>query len=310
MLCLFDRETKTFRNQPPATTAFENGFYTTTDSQGRKSDGLEKMLSKLECAARGVITRLDARQTGWRDEQERVSFAIFLALLHCRTPAFRKEQTALAEQLYRSWMKANHPTAEITAQWCEEMAKETGEPVDKETVAKFFKAVRDDDYDVEVPRQHIIRLMGDAALHLAEVLLTLNWSFVTAPPDLAFITSDAPFMIAPPPGLENDWRAYGVLTPGAATTIPLSPATCIAIQGEGGQDRYGHIRKEAARHINENVAKNSDRFVIARDQPYLERLVKRTRVDRYRWTSRFEFKTGEIDGDLLFRVKRARPQME
>ena len=199
LLCLFDRETKTFRKQAPVITAFENDFYTTTDRQGAKSDGLEKMFSKLECAARGVITRLDARQTGWRDEQERVSFAIFLALFYSRTPAFHKEQTALAEQLYRSWMKANHPTAEITAQWCEEMAKETGEPVDKETAAELFKAVRDDDYDVEIPRQHIIRLMGDAALHLARVLLTLNWSFVIAPPDLAFITSDAPFMIAPRP---------------------------------------------------------------------------------------------------------------
>ena len=84
------------------------------------------------------------------------------------------------------------------------MAKDTGEPVDKEAAAELFKTVRDDAYDVDVPRQHIIRLMGDAALHLAKILLTLNWSFAIAPTDLAFITSDAPFMIAPPPGLEND----------------------------------------------------------------------------------------------------------
>lgn len=275
-----------------------------------KSDGLEQMLSRFEAVARNVIARLDAQRTGWENEQERVSFAIFIALFHCRTPAFDKEQTAMAERLYRVWMKANHPTAAVTAQWFEEMAREAGEDVDTETAAEFFKAVRDDDYDVEVPRQHILKLMGDAALHLAEVLLTLNWTFVAAPPDLAFITSDAPFMIAPPPGMENDSRAYGVLTPGAATTIPLSPTTCIVIQGEGGQDRYGHIRKDAARHINENVAKNSDRFIIARDQPYLERLVKRTRVDQYRWTSRFEFNEGEIDGDLLFHAKRARPPVE
>lgn len=149
--------------------------------------------------------------------------------------------------------------------------------------------------------------MGDAALHLAKVLLTLDWYFVIAPPGLSFITSDAPFMIAPPHGMENDWRAYGVLTPGAATTIPLSRSTCVVIRGEGGQDHYGCIRKDAARRINENVAKNSDRFVIGRDQPYLERLVKRTKVDQYRWTSRFEFNHGEIDGDLLLHTKRARP---
>lgn len=160
---------------------------------------------------------------------------------------FDQEQTALAERLYRVWMKANHPSAAVTAQWFEQFAKETREEVDRDLAEEFFKMVRDDQYDVEVPRQHIIRLMCDAALHLAEILLTLNWSFVTAPPDLAFITSDAPFMIAPPPGMEHDWRAYGLLTPGAASTIPLSSRTCVVIEGEGGKDRYGYIRKDAAR---------------------------------------------------------------
>jgi Protein of unknown function (DUF4238) len=214
LVCLFDRETKTFRKQQPLNTALERDFYTITDKQGLKSDGIEQMLSRLEAVSRGVIARLDAQHTGWENEQERVSFAIFIAFFYCRTPTFDKEQTALAEHLYRVWMKANHPTAEVTAQWFAEFAKESGEEVDGATIENFFKAVQDDDYDVEVPRQYVIKLMGDAALHLAEVLLTLNWTFVVAPPDLAFITSDAPFVIAPPPGLENDWRAYGVLTPG------------------------------------------------------------------------------------------------
>jgi hypothetical protein len=307
LLCLFDRETKTFRKQQPVNTALEKDFYTVTDSQGLKSDRIEQMLSGLESVARGVIARLDAQRTGWENEQERVSFAIFAAFFYCRTPAFDKEQTALVERLYRVWMKANHPTEAATAQRFAEFAKESGEEVDKGTVKEFFKTVQEDRYDVEVPRQYVIKLMADAALRFAEVLLTLNWTFVVAPPDLAFITSDAPFTIAPPRGLENDSRAYGVLTPGAASTIPLSPRTCLVVEGEGGKDHYGHIRKDAARHINENVAKNSDRFIIARDQPYLERLVKRTRLGQYRWTSRFEFEAGEVDGNLLFHAKRTRP---
>jgi hypothetical protein len=306
---LYDRETKTFRKQQPVNTAVETDFYTVTDADGLKSDGIERMLSGLESVACGVITRLDARQNVWRDEQERVSFAIFIGYFYTRTPAFDQEQTALAEHLYRVWMKSNYPTAEVTAQWFQKFAEGTGEKVDNETVEEFFKTVRDDTYDLEVPRQHNIRVMVDSALSLAEILLTLTWTFVQAPRDLAFITSDAPFVIAPPPG-ENDWRAYGVLTPGAASTIPLSPSTCLVIAGQGGKDRYGHVKKDAARRINENVAKNSDRFIIARDQPYLARLVKRTRVDQYRWTSRFEFDAGEIDGDLLFHAKRPRPPMD
>ena len=182
--------------------------------------------------------------------------------------------------------------------------------MDKEIVEEFFKTVRDDTHDLDVPRQHNIRLMVDSALHLAEILLTLNWTFVQAPREVAFITSDAPFIIAPPPG-ESDWRAYGVLTPGATSTIPLSsPSTCLVIAGQGGKDRYGHVQKDAARGIDTNVAMNSDRFIIARNQSYLERLVKRTRADQFRWTSRFAFDTGEIDGDLLFHAERSRPPIE
>ena len=44
-----------------------------------------------------------------------------------------------------------------------------------------------------------------------------------------------------------------------------------------------------------NVAKNSGRFVIGRDRPYLERLVKRARLDQGLWASRFIFDIAEID---------------
>lgn len=100
---------------------------------------------------------------------------------------------------------------------------------------------------------------------------------------IEFITPDAPFVTAPPSD-ENECRAYGVLTPGAATLVPLSSKVCLVIGGEGWNDRYGYMRKDGVRWINSNVAQNSDCFVIGRNQPYLERLVKRTRVDQYRWT--------------------------
>jgi hypothetical protein len=312
LLCLFDRETRTFRRQSPVNTALQNEFYTITNKEGTKSDVIEQqMLARLDGVANDVIRRLEARHTGWKDEQERVCFAIFLALFYTRTPIFDQEQTVFSEHLYRAWMKSNFPTASATTQVLEKLARKSGEELDQKTAEAFFTMIRDDQYDVDVPREHIIKLMVDLSLDFAATLLMLEWTFVHAPADLAFITSDAPFMIAPPPGMENDPRAYGILTPGAAATIPLSPSTCLVMQqGEGGKDRYGGIRKEAARHINENVAKNSDRFIIARDMPYLERLVKRTRVDQYRWNTRLHIQEGELSGDLLFHAKRTGPPTE
>lgn len=307
-VCVFDRETKQFRRQHPVNTALENDFYTVTDAQGRKSDSLERAFSQLENAARGVIDRLDSGMTGWMDEDELFAFTMFIAFLYTRTPIFNKEQNALGEYLFRTTAKASHPSLEVTAQWLKQFEEDTGESAEGISPEAYWQVINGDEYDVKVPREYNIRLMLDATQHLAEVLTTLNWYFVRAPRDFAFITSDGPFVITPPNGYERDWRAYGILTPGAASVIPLSPSCCLIIQGQGDDVRYGHVNKDTVRKINANVAQNSDRFIVGRDEAYLRRLVQRTRVDRYRWTSRFEFKTGEIDGDLLLHTKRSWPQ--
>jgi hypothetical protein len=77
------------------------------------------------------------------------------------------------------------------------------------------------------------------------------------------------------------------------------------IQGEGGREYYRRIQKDDVRRINENVATNSMRLVIGRDQPYLERLVKDLRLNEYRWTSRFICDTSQIDGEIVFHAKRS-----
>jgi hypothetical protein len=307
-VCVFDRETNEFRLQPPVHTAVERGAYTLVDRNGVKSDGIERMFAGLESEVSDVVRRLDSGTTAeWRNEQERVSFAIFVAYFYTRTPAFRSDQVFLNEQMYRAQMKAEHLTKEDTVRALQRFA--IGEEVDEETILKVHETFRDGTYKVEVPRELSVRLMVDTALHLAETLLTLDWVFVTAPHDLAFITSDAPFAIAPPTGAE-DSRAYGILTPGAASSIPLSAKTCLVIQGEGGREYYRHIQKDDARRINENVATNSMRFVIGRDMAYLERLVQRIRLSEHRWTSRFICDTSQVDGEIVVHAKRSQASSE
>ena len=135
---VFDRETKEFRKQQPLNTAHQREFYTITNKQGVKSDDIERMFSGLESVACDVISRLDTREaTGWKDEHERVSFAIFIAYFYTRTPIFDQEQSAVGEHLYRARMKADHPTLEVTAQWFRAFGQETGEEVDAETVTRI-----------------------------------------------------------------------------------------------------------------------------------------------------------------------------
>jgi hypothetical protein len=274
-------------------------LYTITTRDG-KSDCIEQYLAELDGRGKSIIDRLDARKPEWIGD-DRLMFAIYIGFLYARTPQFDKEQLAFGERLYRDWSKANSPNADVIAASFKKFEQETGESMADISPQELFEVIHDDKYDVDIPRTYNIRLMIDTGLHLAEVLLTLDWNFVDAPEGVPFITSDVPFTTAPPPNHEGSW---GVLTPGAMSSIPLSGKTCLILNGEGGRLRYGGILKDAARTINNNVAMNSDRLVIARDRPFLKKVVDRTRIDQYVWKSRYDFNTypdpDDAEGGLLF----------
>jgi Protein of unknown function (DUF4238) len=265
---VFDRHVKKYRQQPPRTTAVETHLYTITTKEG-KSDCIERHLAELDGRGKTIIDRLDSRVTDWKGD-DRVMFAIYLGFLYARTPHFDKEQLAFGEQLYRTWTKASNPNAEVVAAMFAKFEKETGETMADISPQEVFEMIRDDKYDVEIPRTYNIGLMLDTGLHLAEVILTLNWNFVVAPERVPFITSDVPFTTTPP---RDHKGSFGVLTPGAISTIPLSGKTCLILSGEGGRVEYGGVHKDFARKINNDVARNSDRFVIARDRLFLEKIV-------------------------------------
>ena len=138
-VCVFDRETNEFRPQQPVNTAVERGFYTLVDKNSVKSDGIERMFAGLENEVSDVIRRLDnGTSAEWRSEQERVSFAIFIAYFYTRTPAFHREQVIFAEQMYRARMKADHLTKDDTARSLQRFAQATGQEVDAQTIKQVY----------------------------------------------------------------------------------------------------------------------------------------------------------------------------
>ena len=121
-------------------------------------------------------------------------------------------------------------------------------------------------------------MMLEQALDLARVFLQMNWIVLWSPREAAFVTSDNPVVLIPPPNIGTSLPGVGVLTPGATTLIPLSTRTLLCLRNDGLQDgvRYGHVRKNFVRFVNYCVIANSDRFVMARDEAHLRSLVRRT----------------------------------
>jgi hypothetical protein len=116
----------------------------------------------------------------------------------------------------------------------------------------------------------------------------LNWEVLSAPKGCSFITCDNPFTVVPPPSFDDSLVGHGILTPGASTVVPLSRQTAICFYGEGERIRGAVVRRDFLRNVNVVVAANSERFVIARDEPLLRSIVRKGKLDQWRPGQRFQ----------------------
>ncbi len=164
----------------------------------------------------------------------------------------------------------------------------SGEDMTDVSAQEVFEMIRDDQYEIKNPRQNNIKMMMSLALEIAKAVFRLNWEILTAPKDCSFVTCDNPFTVVPPPLFDDTIQGYGILTPGASTVVPLSHKTAICFHGEGDRVRGFVLYKQFLRNTNVVVAANSERFVIARDEPLLRSVVRKGRLDQRQPGPRFQ----------------------
>jgi hypothetical protein len=278
MVWIYDRENDSYRNGHPKNVGVKNDFYTTADQNGQPSDKVEKMFTMLEGKVWPVIDRLDARNEQ-REREDRLNLALFVAFFRTRVPAFDKEQNNFTEDLFRWSSKASNPSPQAIV---ESLQKATGKTVSLEEAKELFRTIRDDEYEIENPRQNNIKMMLSLATEIAEALVGMQWTVFWSPQDRTFITSDNPFVLLPPPEFDHSLSGVGILTSGATSLIPLSKQTLLCLRNGDGSVIYREARRDFVRYVNCCVAANSDRFIIARDEALLRSLVGKIRANQWR----------------------------
>lgn len=211
-----------------------------------------------------------------------------MALLKTRNLAFDKDQNEITEQFQRWWGKATHSSPEAVEESLREYRQKTGEDMADVSAEELFAMIRDDQYEIKNPRQNNIKMMISLSLDIAKMLFRLNWEVLAAPKGMSFVTCDNPFTVVPPPFFDDTLGGFGILTPGASTVIPLSRKTAICFYGEGQRTRGAVVYKDFLRHTNVVVAANSERFVIAKEEPLLRSLVRKGKLDQWLPGQRFQ----------------------
>ncbi|MGC9971422.1 MAG: DUF4238 domain-containing protein [Bryobacteraceae bacterium] len=288
LVWVFDRQNNTYLHQGVLNTAVKRDFYTVTGPDGHKTDAVETMMANMvEAPMKRIIERLDERNLTWEGEDREI-LALFVALLRTRNPAFDRDQNEFTEQFHRWWAKATHSTPEAVEQSICKYEQETGEEMSDISAQELFEMIRDDHYELKNPRQNNIKAMLSLSLEVAKAVFRLNWEILSAPKGTSFITCDNPFTVVPPPFFDDTVEGYGILTPGASTVVPLSCKTAICFHGEGERIRGAVVRRDFLRNVNAVVAANSERFVIARDEPLLRSIVRKTKLDQWQPRPRFQ----------------------
>lgn len=278
---VFDRQNKTYLHQGILNTAVKKDFYTVVGRDGEKTDAVERLMANsVEDPMKRIIERLDRKNLTWEGE-DRAILALFVALLKTRNPAFDRDQNEFTEQFHRWWAKANNPSVDVVEESLKKYEQETGEDMSDVSARDIFEMIRGDTYDIKNPRQNNIKMMTSLALEIAQAVFRLNWEILIAPKGCSFLTCDNPFSVVPPPFFDDTETGYGILTPGASTVVPLSSTTAICFHGEG-QGVHGAVaHRNFLRNVNMVVAANSERFIIARDEPLLRSVVRKGKLDQW-----------------------------
>jgi hypothetical protein len=279
---LFDRKTLHYRDGAPINIGVQRDCYTTVDNAGVPNDSVEKMLASLEAAVWPVLDRLD-RRVDEINAEDRVHLALFVAFMRTRTPAFDQMSNHTGNTMFQWLAKARSPTPEVVS---EDYKKTTGKTIDQAEAQELFDAIHSDQYFVETPRQNNIKMMLNIALELGQAIVTMSWTIYWTTPDCTFVTSDNPFIVVPPLSTDTTVEGTGPLSHGATNLIPLSSTTLLCARQDGsGPLKFVRANRDFVRFTNQLVASASDRFLLARDEALLKKLVKTTKADQ--WQNNF-----------------------
>jgi hypothetical protein len=272
LLWVFDRITKKFLNLPPRVTTVRNDYYSFVDTLGNKDTTIENpVLSGVEAATIPVIQKLEDRQEISLDD--RMVLSLFVALMFLRTPAFERMHNKIGEELHRFRNRFIFNSPEKVQKMLDALP-ESVRSTDLATAKEIFKFAQQGEYNVKFHRNASLEMMLEFAVEFTPIFAKLNWIIGHTPATARFVTTDAPFVISPPPGRQSKLGlGRGILVRGATKAIALSQRLCLSMGDPG--DFFGHLdlQNDGVKKNNLAFASRAERFIISPNELLLKNIV-------------------------------------
>lgn len=277
-LWVYDRKTDEYRKQKPSDTAVQKNYYAIQNKDGGKDMGVEELFSVIEGEADAIIKKILSGKTITQEEKGKLS--VYISYQMVRVPEYEKQVTESEEKLIKKINEMRFSSVEETKKVIQKY-KESGNNQKEIDPEEMFNFVKSGKYGVSFPREWSLRYVLELGYDLAEYFANMEWTFLYAPNNTSFITSDNPYTTFAPEDRDPNcfWqRGVGIMTKGAKKVLPLSTNLILVIGDIGDRFFIAESDRVGVRGINKTFARTSGRFIYARDEALLRSVVKQSKV--------------------------------
>ncbi len=282
-LAVYDRTTGGVRRQKPINTGVIGHLYTITDEQGRQRFELENALSQIEGTA---AEHFPAVLRGEPITPEaRVAIAHFVGVLATRTPDFIKSIQHANNKIIEHFAKIIFSNRDLVADRLRGNEEHAGKS-DAEIAAMADELVtfaQSDGYEVETDQQWAMTTALPLGETIATTLVDRQWAVWRAPAGASFVCSDSPVALSTTRPRQTSLYGIGFGSPDALVMVPLNTEFALAMYGQGGTQRNARVDKRIVSSLNKDLARNSQRFLIARDNALVEAVAGAVRMKEGIW---------------------------
>lgn len=301
LLWMYDRKQKTYKELHPDVICFQRDFYAAKPEDKPRNMEMETKVLRLVDALgfRGVRDF----QVGKPNRSAEQEVALFMAFQWTRVPTFSRDIRVTYAKMIEELGRVTFANVERAKAVMQKYAQKIGEDL-KVTPESMVKSIREKQFEITATETAFFHQMVEQATSLTNVLLSLDWEVLIAPNETGFIICDCPVVVVPP----NLSRQVGFAVPGSVKYFPLSRQICLRLGDQGKKRSLRRIGKEEVRIVNQNIAANSERFIMGPSRVQLENIVSRSGCTDMETIPRFTIETVQSDEDSSLQMISAQPR--
>src|ERR1039458_6642233 len=251
---VFDRRTGKLSRDPPLKTGGETPLYRFEDAAGQVHS-LEAFFTSIETKTWPTIERLDKGLDP--TEEDRAILAIYTAFQFMRTPLQQRAIERFAHDLTAAEIDGVSDTEAVSNIREAMRASGVEDLPSEESLRPMLPELR---AGYQLPSRGRARITLSTGTKLANLLGRMTMHFSYAGDVGAFITTESPVLLVPPPGVGLETVSFS--TPGAMKIVPLSQRVLVMFLDIGDEFGIFPPTRERVDFMNATVAASARHLII------------------------------------------------